>query len=274
MKLSRSTHRLAPAALGCLLGFLPALGTAEEPPPGATARPAVSGIPRGDPNSALAHEQLLEKAGQGRIDIYFAGDSITRRWGATDYPALLENWRDNFHGWNAANFGWGGDGVRNILWRMEHGELEGVTPKVFVIQGGTNDLPSRGPVPDETVESIVSGHRAILGLCRASAPDAEILLVGLFPRSDRPVLAPGIVRINEALAELSEEEGLRFLNLSEAFADEDGLLRPDLSDDGLHLNLKSYQLWADALKPHFSEILGPPAEEDLAPPPTGDPSAR
>jgi hypothetical protein len=56
-------------------------------------------------NSRLAHAQLLEKATQGRIDLYFLGDSIVRRWGAVDYPELLANWRANFHGWNAANFG-------------------------------------------------------------------------------------------------------------------------------------------------------------------------
>src|SRR5471030_1829190 len=53
-------------------------------------------VARTDENSQIAHEQLLRKAKQGRIDIYFEGDSITRRWGATDYPQLLENLRQNF----------------------------------------------------------------------------------------------------------------------------------------------------------------------------------
>ena len=52
-------------------------------------------------NSMAAHAQLLEKAQQGGIDVYFIGDSITRRWGATDYPELLANWKQNFFGWNA-----------------------------------------------------------------------------------------------------------------------------------------------------------------------------
>jgi hypothetical protein len=44
--------------------------------------------------------------------------------------------------------------------------------------------------------------------------------------------------------------------------------------DKLHPTVKAYQVWADALKPLFTELLGPPATEDHAPPPTGDPSAR
>ncbi len=76
-----------------------------------------------------AHAQLLEKARAGRIDVYFVGDSIARRWGATDYPELLANWRQNFFGWNAADFGWGADRTENILWRLENGELDGVNPE-------------------------------------------------------------------------------------------------------------------------------------------------
>jgi hypothetical protein len=63
--------------------------------------------PRTDANSLLAHQQMVAKAKQGRIDVYFVGDSITRRWGASDpqYAELLANWRSNFFGWNAADFG-------------------------------------------------------------------------------------------------------------------------------------------------------------------------
>src|SRR5215471_11828134 len=70
--------------------------------------------PRTDQNSLTAHAQLLEKARAGGIDVYFEGDSITRRWGATDYPELLANWKRNFFGWNAADFGWGADTIQNI----------------------------------------------------------------------------------------------------------------------------------------------------------------
>jgi len=76
---------------------------------------------RTDANSKLAHEQLLAKRTQGKIDIYFEGDSIVRRWGATDYPQWLANWKENFTGWNAGDFGWGADRTQNILWRLNQG---------------------------------------------------------------------------------------------------------------------------------------------------------
>jgi hypothetical protein len=103
---------------------------------------------RTDKNSQLAHERLLAKRKQGRIDVYFEGDSITRRWGATDYPQLLENWKKNFFGWNAADFGWGADRVENILWRLENGELDDVNPKVIVLLAGTNNVGNRVPAAE------------------------------------------------------------------------------------------------------------------------------
>src|SRR5690349_3845737 len=141
---------------------------------GQADRPA----PRTDQNSMLAHEQLLAKAKQGRIDIYFEGDSITRRWGATDYPQLLENWKQNFFGWNAADFGWGADRVENILWRLENGELDGVNPKVIVLLAGTNNVGNR--VPADGVESaaanITKGLEAVVRVMRSKAPDAVIIV--------------------------------------------------------------------------------------------------
>src|SRR5438874_9312191 len=102
-------------------------------------------VPRSDVNSIKAHQQLLEKKTAGRIDIYFEGDSIVRRWGATDYPELLANWNKNFRGWNAADFGWGADTTQNILWRLQNGELDDIHPKVIVLLAGTNNISNRVP---------------------------------------------------------------------------------------------------------------------------------
>src|SRR5262249_62167729 len=106
----------------------------------ATAGPADRPIPRSDKNSMKPHAQLLEKRTKGQSDVYFVGDSIPRRWGATDYPELLANWTKHFFGWNAADFGWGGDTTQNILWRLMNGELDGLNPKIIVVQAGTDNI--------------------------------------------------------------------------------------------------------------------------------------
>jgi lysophospholipase L1-like esterase len=232
---------------------------------------------RTDNNSRIAHEQLLAKAKQGGIDIYFEGDSIVRRWGATDYPQFLENWRQNFFGWNAADFGWGADRVENILWRLENGELDGVNPKVIVLLAGTNNIGNK--VPPQGAEALAAdvtkGLAEVVRVMRTKAPEAVIIVTAIFPRNDNPAVMPAIDKINTNLAAMADGGKVRFLNINDQLADKDGMLRTGMMNaDKLHPALPGYQVWADALKPLFTELLGPPAKEDHAPPPTGDPSAR
>ena len=234
--------------------------------------PADLAFQRTDQNSLKAHTELLAKAKGGRIDVYFVGDSITRRWGALDYPDLLAHWRKNFHGWNAANFGWGADTTQNVLWRLQNGELDGVNPKIVVVQAGTNNLGT-APGGDATVEDTVRGIKAIVEVCRAKAPNATIVLTGIFPRNDKPVW-PEIVRVNARVARLADGRAVRYVNVNDKLADRDGVLFEGMTADKLHPSIKGYQIWADGLRPIFLEVLGPPAAIDQAPPPTGDPSAR
>jgi lysophospholipase L1-like esterase len=241
-----------------------------------SAVPADQPAMRTDQNSLTAHTKLLEKAKQGRIDIYFEGDSITRRWGATDYPELLANWKENFAGWNAANFGWGADTIQNILWRLMNGELDGVNPKVIVLLAGTNNVGrTTSPGGDEAkVADITRGLQEVLKVMQEKAPGATILVTGIFPRNDNIEVMPTIHKINANLSMLADGKKIRYLNINDKLADQDGTLREGMTSDKLHPTLKGYQIWADALKPLFTELLGPPAKEDHAPPPTGNPGAQ
>jgi (4-O-methyl)-D-glucuronate---lignin esterase len=231
---------------------------------------------RTDANSKLAHEQLLAKRKQGQTDIYFEGDSIVRRWGATDYPQWLANWKENFTGWNAGDFGWGADRTQNILWRLNQGELDGVNPKVIVLLAGTNNVGNMVPPAgdDAKAADITLGISAILRVMQEKAPNATIILTGIFPRNDNMAVMPTINKINDNIAKLADGKKVRYLNINDKLADANGVLHEGMMNprDKLHPELKGYQLWADALKPMFTELLGPPAKEDHAPPPTGDPS--
>jgi lysophospholipase L1-like esterase len=231
--------------------------------------------PRTDKNSQHAHEQLVEKAKQGGMDVYFIGDSITRRWGTKDpqYREMLENWNTNFFGWNAGDFGWGADATQNILWRLEHGELDGVNPKIIVILAGINNVGTN-PGGEEKVADITRGLQAIVKVAQEKAPSAVIILTGIFPRNDNLAVIPELNQINDKLAKMADGKKIRYINVNDKLADKDGKLFPGMSRDRLHPTVKGYQIWADALKPIFTEILGPPAKTDHAPPPSGDPSVN
>jgi lysophospholipase L1-like esterase len=235
--------------------------------------------PRADRNSMLAHSELVEKAKRGRIDVYFEGDSITRRWGTSDeqYKHFLRNWQENFFGWNAADFGWGGDRTQNILWRLQNGELDNINPRVIVLLAGTNNVGNNSPQgnDDPRIKDVTRGIKAILDVCRHKAPNATIVLMGIFPRNDNMLVLPIINEINRRIAKFADKKRIRYLNINDKLADDDGRLFAGIANkDGLHLDVKGYQVWADALKPIFTELLGAPANDDHAPPPTGDPSVK
>jgi lysophospholipase L1-like esterase len=264
--LSQGDHTMKFGIL-LLLSLIPHSGAADE----LIMKP----VARTDQNSRIAHEQLLEKAKKGRIDVYFVGDSITRRWGASDpqYRSFLENWTTNFFGWNAANFGWGADRIENILWRLENGELDGVNPKIIVVLAGINNI-GKDPAPPQKATHIAAGIKAVADVCQAKAPEAAIVLTAIFPRNDNMQVIPVINDVNRQIAKLADGKKVRFVDINRQIADENGkFFEGMVNPDKLHPALPAYQIWADALKPIFTEIIGPRRTTDLAPPPTGDPSA-
>jgi lysophospholipase L1-like esterase len=271
-----TTSSFAPTAvlvIGLLSVSLPSPALSDDHP--VAAKGAAIPQPRGDANSLLAHQQLVAKAKAGGIDLYFLGDSITRRWGTTDtqYAPMLENWKKNFFGWSAADFGWGADTIQNMLWRIQNGELDGVNPKVIVILGGTNNVGTR-PGGEAQIADIVSGIKALVDTSQQKAPGAKIILTAIFPRNDSLAVLPEIQKINEGIAKLCDGKSIFYLNVNDKLATPEGTLLDGMTVDKLHPTVKGYQVWADGLRPLLTQLLGPPAATDHAPPPTGDPSAK
>jgi lysophospholipase L1-like esterase len=140
---------------------------------------------------------------------------------------------------------------------------------------GTNNIGNMSPTDDTAARAAetVRGVAAVLTQLRARAPNATIVLMGITPRNDNLQVMPIVEAANRGIAKLADGHGIRYLNINRQLADRHGVLQPGMTSDGLHLTAKAYQLWADALKPTLREKLGPKARDDLAPPPSGDPSA-
>ncbi len=211
----------------------------------AAAAPADQPVPRTDQNSLTAHAQLVGKARAGGIDVYLIGDSITRRWGALNRPDLLANWKQNFFGWNTADSGWGGDTIQNILWRLNNGELDGVNPKVIVLLAGANNVGNTAPpeADEAKVAGITKGLRAVVGVLRAKAPHAVVVLTAIFPRNDNPAVMTTIGKINRNLAQLADGQSVRYLSINGKLAGPDGTLHAGMMDAGkLHPAIPAYQI--------------------------------
>jgi lysophospholipase L1-like esterase len=142
---------------------------------------------------------------------------------------------------------------------------------VIVLLAGTNNVGNGASAGEVT-----RGLTAIVRTLQAKAPEATVIVTAIFPRNDKMEYVPVINETNAGLERLADGKRIRYLNVNGKLADGDGKLFDGMMNarDKLHPTLAGYKVWAEGLKPIFTELLGPPAKEDLAPPPTGDPSAK
>lgn len=210
---------------------------------------AVVPVPQTKPSWKTRHEQILGRIHQGEVDLLLIGDSITHAW--EDVGRRI--W-DKYYGHRrAVNLGFGGDRTEQVLWRLDHGEIEGITPKLAVVMIGTNNTGARQDPPEETA----AGIRAILTTLRTRLPLTKILLLGIFPRSasaDDPLRRLNVA-INDRLRTYADNQQVFFLDLSRHFLDDQGGLSQDLMPDYLHPNERGYQVWADGMEDRIRKLL-------------------
>src|SRR5262249_20375093 len=127
---------------------------------------------------------------------------------------------------------------------------------------------------DARQAGIPKGLQTVGDRMRARAPGATLILMAGFARNDNMAVMPTINKINANIGRVADGRQGRYLNINDKLGAKAGRLLPGMMNpDGLRPAINAYQVWADALKPLFMELLGPRAKEDFAPPPTGDPSA-
>lgn len=205
------------------------------------------------------HEAILARGKSGPVGLLFLGDSITERW-----RIAPEIWEKYYGAYQPANFGIGGDRTQHVIWRIEHGELDGLSPKVTVLMLGTNNSL------DYTAEEIAAANRKIVGMIRAKLPETRILVLGIFPRGPRerdgsPVTGKSVAEaakrmqtidaVNRDLAGLDDGKTIRFLNINAVFTDKEGRIPAAIMPDQLHPGPAGYQLWADAMQPLLEGML-------------------
>ena len=215
---------------------------------------AVLPAPRSSPTNWIArHEGFLAEARQGNFDLVFIGDSITDGW----RRGGLEVWNKFYAPRHALNLGIGGDRTQHVLWRIEHGELDGLKPKAVVLMIGTNNTgKERDGSPRNSTAEVIAGVTAVVKQIRAKLPQSKLLLLAVFPRgtADGPERAQ-IKEINVALAKLDDGKKVRFLDIGNVFLAEDGSIPKTIMPDLLHPNAAGYQRWADAMEPALAAML-------------------
>ena len=232
-------------AILALVFVAPAL--AEEPKKDAKPNDAVVPVPR-DGGWMKRHESFNERVKKGNVDLLLIGDSITQGWEGSGAKV----WKEFYEKRNAVNLGIGGDRTQHVLWRLDHGNIEGIKPKLAVLMIGTNNSGSNSS------EQIAEGVKAIVEKLRTKLPETKVLVLGIFPRGEnndnknRKVNAGA----NEIISKLADDKNVFYLDIGPKFLDASGNLSKEVMPDLLHLNEKSYRTWAESTEEMVKKLMG------------------
>ncbi len=197
------------------------------------------------------HDRFNEEAEARRdeIKVVFLGDSITEGWAG----AGQEIWNKRYAMLGSANFGIGGDRTQQILWRIAHGNLDHLTPKLVVLKIGVNNLW----MGDAPAIRVPEGRALCVAAIQEKCPNAKILLLGVLPAGQFPQdpLRARVQRINDASPTLDNGKTVRYLDIGANFLQPDGSISAEIMPDFCHLSPAGYKIWADSMQPLFDEMI-------------------
>ena len=201
------------------------------------------------------HELTSATVKRAKPQMLFIGDSITHFFGGEQFDSYAlrgqQTWGEFYSPRNAGNLGFGWDKTENVLWRLQHGAIDGIAPKLIVMMIGTNNSGNCS-APD-----IAAGITAIVAELTERLPQSKILLLGIFPRGEKPgPQRDKLAEVNQIIAKLDGTQNVTFLDSGSRFLTPEGLITKDVMPDFLHPNEKGYRIWAEAIEPSVKKLMG------------------
>ncbi|WP_206667887.1 GDSL-type esterase/lipase family protein [Sphingomonas glacialis] len=243
-----------------LLAVSPALA---QPGVAAACGPTAPAERLSEPWWTARHADVLAQATR-RPDpeVVLLGDSITHNYEKAKLPDenFQPTWQRFYAPRHALNLGFGGDTTQHVLWRLRHGELDGVTPKVVVLLIGTNDTAQH-----HSAAETACGIAAIVGELGQRLPGAKVLLLGVLPSAISPAKSATDAAVNAALAmRYAENAQVRYLDVGATFLARDGTLDTSIFYDprlpgrnakALHPDTVGQERMAEAIEPTLAALL-------------------
>jgi beta-glucosidase len=197
------------------------------------------------------HNSMNARVKQGNVDLIFVGDSITHGWEGSG----ADVWKKYYGARNAVNLGIGGDQTSHVLWRLDHGNIDGISPKLAVVMIGTNNA---GQQPPQSPEQTARGVEAVVRRLQKKLPQTKILLLAIFPRGadNNDTIRKTNTAANAIIAKLANGQTVFYLDIGPQFLAADGTLSKTIMPDLLHPNAQGYEIWAKAIEPTVAKLMG------------------
>jgi len=209
-------------------------------------------------------------ASKGGYDVVFVGDSITHFWESEGRGKKV--WDANFAEgpYKALDCGFSADCTEHVLWRLEHGQLDGLDPKAVVLMIGTNNTGHRDAEQESATDTILGVQSVLLTIAK-KCPNAKVVLHPIFPRG-ATTNDPCRVRndlVNSVIRKFADGEKVLWCDFNAKLLTADGVLEKSMAPDLLHLGEAGYEIWAAALQPYLDYALG---RTDKKPAPAAKPA--
>ena len=200
------------------------------------------------------HKAKLARAKQGSVDLLFIGDSITHGW---ENKKAKATWDKYYAHRKPYNIGYSGDRTENVLWRLNNGEIDNISPKVAVIMIGTNNTDGVHFPVAHSGAKVAQGINEICQTLRTKLPNTKILILSTFPFGQKPNARRDVIdETNRIVSKLQDNKNIFFLDISQKFLNPDQTMEKEIMPDFLHPSAKGYQIWAQAMEPILTKLLG------------------
>ncbi len=209
------------------------------------------------------HEEKLARIRQGHVDLVFLGDSIMQNWeehGPPDWRDFAPSWQRYYGDRNAVNLGFKGDTTASLLWRIQHGEIDGIQPRAAVILIGANNNGYMHSSAEQTLEVIA----AVIAEVHRRLPQTRILLLSVLPSDRSAWVDATTIAINRGLAErYGHASDVTYQDVTGLFMKDgkldraaflDGYLTPP--DPLLHPTAQTQDRLSAAIEPNLSRLMG------------------
>jgi beta-glucosidase len=221
-----------------------------------TQKPAKNPFPQGY-NWLERHSAVMTENKKRKPDLIFIGDSITHYFGGFPVDDIVrggETWNTYYAHRNPVNMGCGWDRVQHMLWRLDNGAIDGISPKLAVLLAGANNILWED---ESSPEDVAEGIRCLIGRLMLKLACTRILLVGILPIGYEPDNArrQKSLKVNRLTETFADGERVFFINAGKNFITAEGFQKKELFIDGVHPGPKGYSVYAEVLEPLVSRLL-------------------
>ena len=198
-------------------------------------------------------QRIQEKSAQAEkegkdIQFVMVGDSITHFWEQAGKDVLEKN----FAKYHPLNLGFAGDRTQNCLYVIQETDIfSKIDPKLVMLLIGVNNFGWR----QADVKGTAEGIRLCVNALKEKAPNARILLLGIFPTGNTPndQNRPKIAATNEIIKDFADNKTVFYEDIGPKFLTPTGVLERDIMGDFLHPTAKGYEIWAEAIMPYVEK---------------------